>query len=104
MQPPLERCRICGGTTTFETVSGRGRIYSFIVMHRSSVPGLGSPPHILVVVDIEDAPGVRLSGMLVGTDPATVEIGATVQAEIVDVPGGPYRAPQFVTIEEGASR
>jgi len=102
MHPPLERCRICGGGTTFEVVSGRGRIYSFIVMRRSSVPGLGPPPHVLVVVDLEDTPGIRLSGMLVGTDPSAVTIGATVQAQIVDVPGGPYRAPQFVAIDEEA--
>jgi len=103
MHPPLERCRICGGKTAFETVSGRGRIYSFIVMHRSSVPGLGPPPHVLVVVDIEDTPGVRLSGMLIGIDPWAVEIGVTIEAQIVDVPGGQYRAPQFVVIEEEVS-
>ena len=31
LQPPLERCRACAGSTRFETVSGRGTLYSFIV-------------------------------------------------------------------------
>jgi uncharacterized OB-fold protein len=96
MHPPLERCRFCGGETGFEPISGRGRIHSFIVMHRASVPGLGSPPHVIVLVEFDDAPGIRLTGMLAGSRAADVEIGAPVQTRMVDVPGGPYAAPEFV--------
>jgi len=104
MHPPLERCRRCAGATAFEPLSGSGRLHSFIVMRRPSVPGLGPPPHVVVLVDLDDAPGLRLSGMLVGVDPAAVEIGARVQAQIVDVPGGRYRAPQFVPMAEEVNR
>jgi uncharacterized protein len=100
MHPPLERCRRCGGDTAFEAIDGRGTIHSFIVMHRASVPGLGAPPHVIVLVDFDDAPGVRLTGMLRGGAPSDVEIGAAVQARVVDVPGGPYRAPEFVLASE----
>jgi uncharacterized protein len=96
MHPPLERCRSCSGETTFEVISGRGRIHSFIVMHRASVPGLGPPPHVVVLVEFDDAPGIRLTGMLTGVPAEAVEVGAPVQARIVEVPGGSFRAPEFV--------
>jgi uncharacterized OB-fold protein len=98
MHPPLERCRRCGGETAFEPIGGRGRIHSFIVMHRSSVPGLGPPPHVIALVEFDDTPGIRLTGMLVGVAPSDVEIGAPVLARIVDVPGGDFRAPEFVPV------
>jgi uncharacterized OB-fold protein len=98
MHPPLERCRGCGGETAFEPIGGRGRIHSFIVMHRSSVPGLGPPPHVIALVEFDDTPGIRLTGMLVGVAPSDVEIGAPVLARIVDVPGGDFRAPEFVPV------
>jgi uncharacterized protein len=96
MHPPLERCRSCSGETAFEAIDGHGRIHSFIVMHRASVPGLGPPPHVVVLVDFDGAPGVRLTGRLAGASPEEVEVGAPVQARIVHVPGGPFHAPEFV--------
>jgi uncharacterized OB-fold protein len=101
MHPPLERCRRCAGETAFEPLSGEGTIHSFIVMHRASVPGMGPPPHVIALVDFDEAPGLRLTGMLAGADPSDVEVGAPVNTRIVDVPGGPYRAPEFVLIREG---
>jgi uncharacterized protein len=102
MHPPQERCRLCGGETSFEPISGRGRIHSFIIMHRASVPGLGPPPYVIALVEFDDTPGIRLTGILAGVEPSDVEIGAPVQARIVDVPGGPYRAPEFVLASETA--
>lgn len=96
MHPPLERCRSCGGPTGFEAISGNGVVHSFIVAHRSSVPGLGPGPHVIALVEFNDAPGIRLSGMLVGVEPAAVAVGAPVRTEIVDVPGGAFSAPEFV--------
>lgn len=96
LHPPLERCRVCAGPTDFEPVSGAGRIHSFIVTHRASVPGQGPGPHVIVLVDLDDAPGIRLTGTLAGADPAKVAVGAPVQARIVDVPGGYFRAPEFL--------
>jgi uncharacterized OB-fold protein len=97
MHPPLERCRRCGGPTSFEPVSGTGVVHSFIVMRRASVPGLASP-YIIGVVDLDDAPGVRMSGRIAAA-PEDVTVGAPVVAHIVDVPGGPYRQPEFTLAE-----
>jgi uncharacterized protein len=101
MHPPLERCRYCGAATAFEELDGSGTIAARIVMHRSSVPGQGSAPHAIVLVDLDNAPGIRLTGRV--TDPATnidvepsdVRVGQRVTATIVDIPGGRYRQPVF---------
>jgi len=94
MHPPLERCRACGARTRFEPVSGDGTVAGFIVMHRASVPGLGGGPHVIALVDLDDAPGVRLSGRLVAA-PADVRVGGRVETRVVPVPGGPFHQPEF---------
>ncbi len=95
MHPPLERCRRCGRATSFEPVSGTGVVHSFIVMRRASVPGLGDGPYVIGVVDIDDAPGVRLSGHI-DAAPDAVTVGAPVVVRVVEVPGGPFHQPEFV--------
>jgi len=100
MHPPLERCRACGARTRFEPVSGDGTVAGFIVMHRASVPGLGGGPHVIALVDLDDAPGVRLSGRLVAA-PAEVRVGARVGTRVVAVPGGPFHQPEFALAPGG---
>lgn len=100
MHPPLERCRLCGAATAFETVTGSGRIHSFIVMHRASVPGLREVPYAIVLVDLDDAPGIRLTGILAAPAPSYAVIGAAVRARIVEVPGGNFHAPEWVLADE----
>ncbi|MGD9705162.1 MAG: Zn-ribbon domain-containing OB-fold protein [Acidimicrobiia bacterium] len=96
MHPPLERCRACNGPTHFDTIAGTGAVHSYIVLHRASVPGQGPGPHVLAAIDLDGVVGVRLTGRVVGADPSQVEVGTRVHARIVDVPGGPYRQPEFV--------
>lgn len=101
MHPPLERCRRCGGPTSFETVSGAGVVHGFIVMHRASVPGQGAGPHVIALVELDEVPGVRLSGRLADADPRDVAVGARVVTRVVDVPGGPFHQPEFTLAARG---
>jgi len=94
VHPPLERCRQCGGALAYEPISGNGTVNSFIVMHRASVPGQGEAPHAIALIDIDDAPGVRLTGRITG-DPAMVRVGDRVTAHVIGVAGGDYRIPEF---------
>jgi uncharacterized OB-fold protein len=95
-QPPVERCRACAGLTSFEPVSGGGSVFSFIVANRASVPGFSElVPYVVALVELDEQPGLRLASRLVGVEPADVEIGMRVRAEIVDLPGGDYRIPVF---------
>jgi len=96
MHPPLERCRACGGPTRFDEIAGTGVVHSFIVMHRASVPGQPAGAHVLAAIDLDGVVGARLTGRVVGIEPADVKAGTRVSARIVDVPGGPYRQPEFV--------
>ncbi len=98
LQPPMERCRVCGGPTAYEQVTGDGTIYSFIVVNRPSTSGYAEQvPYAVALVELDEQPGLRLSARLVGVDPhgPEVAIGTRVRAEIVGVPGGPFHVPVF---------
>ncbi len=81
--PPRPACASCG---SFEwdtvTSSGRGTVYSFVVVHHPQVPGFDYPLPI-AVVELEE--GTRLVADLIGVDPAYVHIGMPVVAEMVAV-------------------
>lgn len=94
--PPVERCRQCAGPTAFEPVSGTGTVFSYIVMRRASVPGFEDLlPYVVATVELDEQPGLRFVARLEGVDPAGVEIGSRVRAEIIPVPGGDYHVPVF---------
>ncbi len=81
--PPRPACASCG---SFEwdtvTASGRGSVYSYVVVHHPQVGGFDYPLPI-AVVELEE--GTRLVADLIGIDPAEVRIGMPVVAEMVAV-------------------
>lgn len=82
--PPRPMCGECQSTEWESIVSsGRGSIYSFVVIHYPEVPGY-TYPLIVAVVDMEE--GTRFVSNVVDIDPEDVEIGMAVQAsvELVD--------------------
>ncbi len=94
--PPLERCRLCGGPTTFEPVSGKGTIFSFIVAHQPSVPGyLSNLPYLVALIELDEQPGLRLVGQVPVSKRDEIRIGQRVSVDLVELPGGPYRVPSF---------
>jgi uncharacterized protein len=96
LQPPLERCRRCVGPTAFEEVSGSGTLYSFIVQRQASVPGyLDQVPYTVGLVELDEQPGLRLPGRVVGIDPEDVACGMRMKAELVALPGGDFIVPVF---------
>ncbi|HVW43038.1 MAG TPA: OB-fold domain-containing protein [Amycolatopsis sp.] len=96
LHPPLERCRVCAGSTAFEEVAGTGVLYSFIVQHRPTVPGyLENTPYVVGLVELDEQPGLRLPARIVGVDPADVACGMAVRAELVALPGGDFTVPVF---------
>jgi uncharacterized OB-fold protein/acyl dehydratase len=81
--PPRPACASCG-SFEWDTVaaSGRGKVYSFVVVHHPQVAAFDYPLPI-AVVELEE--GTRLVGDLIGIDPDDVEIGMPVVAEMVAV-------------------
>ena len=100
LHPPLERCRKCGGATSFETVSGKGTVYSFIVVRHGAVPGyLEDLPYVVAIIELDEQEGLRLPTRLLDVDANEVEVGQRVEAELVDLPGGDFRVACFRVID-----
>lgn len=79
--PPESFCYHCPSTDLeWETVSGHGSVYSFIVVHQRYHPAFAELlPYVVAAVQLDEGP--RMLGMLV-EDPENVEIGTRVQPRI----------------------
>jgi uncharacterized OB-fold protein len=100
-QPPLERCRECGGETHFVPVSGAGTLRSFIVVRHPAVPGfLEDLPYVVGLVDLDEQAGLRLPGRLLDVTPEALRGGERVTAEIVPLPGGDFRVAAFRVVSD----
>lgn len=100
--PPLERCRHSGGPLVWRQVGRRGRIHSFIVQRQALAPGYGEKlPYVIALVELAEAPGIRLPTQLVGCVPEQVQVGDQVSCEIVPLPGGDFQIPVFRPVAVG---
>ena len=68
----------------YVVASGKGTVFSFVVHHAPKVPGR-TLPFVIALVELEE--GVRMLGELRNVDPATVEIGMPVRANVSRLPG-----------------
>ena len=81
--PPLTGCRQCGSTdATWEPVSGRGRVFSYTVVHHPAVPDVAEHvPYAIVVVEFDDAPGARVISNVLGVPYDQVSVGMELEVE-----------------------
>jgi uncharacterized OB-fold protein len=91
--PPLPACAKCQ-SLEWDTVeaSGRGVLYSFVVVHYPQVPAFDYPLPI-GLVELEE--GTRLVANIDGIAPGELEIGMALQATFVDYDDG-LSLPVFV--------
>ncbi len=102
----IQRCKSCGtlrhppgpvcpSCHSFEwdtqQASGRGTVYSFVVMHYPEVPPFDHP-NLIALIELEE--GVRLISQLVGVKPGAAQIGDAVQVEF-NTFDGDLVLPQF---------
>jgi uncharacterized OB-fold protein len=74
---PEVACPFCGGADLpFETVSGRGIVHTFTIVHRTFLPGF-APPYVVAWIDLEE--GARAFGDVVDCAPEDVRIGLPVR-------------------------
>ena len=94
--PPRTVCDTClSRELNFETVSGRGHVYSFTVMHLRDVPGFEQEaPFITIVVELEEQPMLLMVSNLPVAERDRVWIGAPVTVEFEDRGNGTF-LPQF---------
>lgn len=85
--PPDVVCPHCRSTDpdfTFATVSGSGTIRSWTVMRQSFLPGF-DVPFVLVDVELDVQPELRLIGRLLSGETSGLRLGARVRLEFEDV-------------------
>jgi len=77
--PARPRCSTClGSLAEWVPVSGRGEIFSYVVMHQAAHPGFAAAaPYAVVVVQL--AEGVRMLSGVTGLDPHEIRIGMPVE-------------------------
>jgi uncharacterized OB-fold protein len=87
---PRVLCPRCGSRDVYWVgASGRGTVYSFCVVHHSSVPGLAEAvPFVTGLVELDEGP--RLMAFLRGfpDDPEQIRCGSAVTVEFLDVDDG----------------
>jgi len=84
--PPGPMCMQCN-SLEWDTVtaSGRGTLYSYVVMHHPAIPPFNYP-NLIGLVELEE--GTRLVTQIVGTKSADVKIGMAVELSIEEVEEG----------------
>lgn len=78
---PRPMCPDCRSfDSTWEKMSGRGSIYSWIVAHKPVMPAFADRvPMAVVLVELEEDPGLRLVGNLRDCANERIEIGLPVE-------------------------
>ncbi|MER7049030.1 Zn-ribbon domain-containing OB-fold protein [Streptomyces jumonjinensis] len=104
--PPRPCCPHCQSFDSgWRRMSGRGRIWSFVVPHPPLLPGYAEfAPYNAVVVELAEAPRIRLVGNVVAAadapldsvDPARLRIGAAVKAAFTEARDGGLRLPRWL--------
>jgi uncharacterized OB-fold protein len=92
--PPTVACGKCAKTAfTWTEMSGRGKVYSFVVYHRVYHPAFKDKvPYVVAVVDLEEGP--RIISNIVGMPIADVVCDMPVTVAYDDVRDG-YLIPKF---------
>ncbi|MFC8277824.1 Zn-ribbon domain-containing OB-fold protein [Streptomyces sp. NPDC057271] len=95
--PPRPCCPHCQSfAAEWRPMSGRGRIWSYVLPHPPLLPDYAAQaPYNAVVVELVDAPRIRLVGNVVATpgaaldsvDPARLRIGAGVRVAFTEIGG-----------------
>ena len=90
--PPRYMCSECNSTDTeWSKISGRGKIYSFIVPHRpalDSTPAKGFEdeyPYAVVLVELPDAGEVRIASNMVDCEVKDIKIDMPVKVVFEDI-------------------
>lgn len=80
--PPTPFCPNCRSqATVWPTLSGRGVIFSFTVVERAILPSMAAHiPYVPAVIELPDAPGIRLIAPIVGAPLGDIRIGGEVHA------------------------
>ena len=97
--PPAAQCAKCGSAEHLEwrEVSGRGRIYSYAVMHDTPVTLLfKEQPFNIAIIELEQ--GIKMLSHLPGTPADKVPVGAEVQVVFETTPATGQKVPEWKVV------
>jgi len=87
--PPRPMCPMCQSVEhAWKSLSGKGRIWSFVFPHPPLLPAFAPvAPYNVIIVELAEDPSIRMVGNLVTSadgpinqvDPATIKIGTPVR-------------------------
>jgi len=100
--PPAPICSHClSAQHEWVRVTGRGSVYTFVVVHETRVRGWEKlVPYVLAVVELEEGP--RILSNIVNVAPEAVAIGMPVEVTFAEL-DGTTKLPVFV-LREGKER
>jgi len=79
IHPPQVVCPGClSDRVEPRAVAGTGTVYAFTVNHQPWLPDM-EVPFALAVVEVDGAPGVRVTARVIDTEPEAVRIGQRMQ-------------------------
>jgi uncharacterized protein len=84
---PAPWCSACGGTDLhFDQVSGRGTVYSFVIVHHVVRPWFADrAPYVVAWIDLPEQNGLRVLSDLFDVESAEVTVGMQVGVFYDDV-------------------
>jgi uncharacterized OB-fold protein len=100
--PPNPVCFHClSRDVAFQPVRGSGRVYSFTVNHQPWLPHL-TEPYAVIVVELDEQPGLRFVSRLVNTAVDDVTIGMPVRVVFEPLGDGLF-APLFTVATDSSA-
>lgn len=100
--PPRPFCPRClGDDIGWERVSGRGRLYSYVINHRPP-PHFGTEPYAIAVVELEEGP--RMMSNIVGVANTPDDLVLDMALEVTFEERGDVAVPVFAPAGGGAVR
>ncbi len=78
---PSESCQHCASVEySWDTLSGSGKVASWIVIHRSVDPAWSArTPFATGIVEIDEQPGCFVPGVIEGIEPSEIKAGLRVR-------------------------
>ena len=69
----------------WKAVSGRGEVYSWVVVHHAPAPGFQEEtPYVIAWIELVEQAGLRILSNIVGCPPEEVQAGMAVRVEFRD--------------------
>lgn len=93
---PAPRCRNClSDALTWETSTGRGKVYTWSVIWRPQTPAFRTP-YAAAIVELDE--GYQMIANIIGCDHASVRVGLPVSAEFHQI-SSTMSLPYFSPVE-----